>query len=158
MKQRRMNSTHLGLLVAIWLTLIFTHANATADINGEKAYAKDYFPLDTGNSWTYENTTTSTSVTRTVLSGTTKVKGIATKSVRDSLGETSHYTNDANGLRLHKEVDHEGSVTYSPPIKYSHSELSIGDSIPSRGKATLVMYGYGTFNLNYTATSRILAT
>jgi len=139
-------------------------SNSATDKNGdgcrdidEEMHTVDYFPLQTGNSWTYLNNG-STHNTLTVLSGTANVNGLATKQLRNSYGDLTYYSNDANGLRLHKEADASDSATYNPPIKHTHSKINIGDTIPSSGTATFYFAEYGTFTLSYTATARVLAT
>jgi len=122
----------------------------------EEMYAVDYYPLHTGNSWTYLIDGV-TSDTDTVLSGTVNVNGIATKRIQTSSdGSLVFYTNDVNGLRLHKAVLDGDSVTFIPPARSLHPEINIGDVITSSGTASFYLPGYGTYPLNYTATISVL--
>jgi len=127
-------------------------------IAAEEMRAVDYFPLSSGNSWTYRENRAS-SYTHTVLNGTVNINGIATKLVQDSDGLLSYYTNDANGIRLHKETDVDGFIVYSPPMKYTHSQINVGDVIHSSGTAWFDIPDYGIYQmpLSYIATARTTA-
>ncbi len=67
-----------------------------------------------------------------------------------------NFTNDANGIRLHRQIADGDTVTFSPPIVLANAIASIGQEIAANGTATLVSPGLGTFQLSYAATSRIL--
>ncbi|HEY5293171.1 MAG TPA: matrixin family metalloprotease, partial [Burkholderiales bacterium] len=64
--------------------------------------ASSYFPLIDNSSKTYLKNGTEV-IVETVLPGTTLVNGVATKAVQSSDGETSYGTNDANGIREHRQ-------------------------------------------------------
>ena len=153
MDRQRIKNMLPGVLLGCYLL-----AHSLASIAAAAELAVDYFPLHSGNSWIYSENR-STNNTLTVLGGAVNVNGIATKQIRDSYGEISYYTNDTHGLRLHKESDAEGFVTYDPPIKYAHSQLNVGDVISSSGTASLYLPDYGiySFSVNYTATARVRA-
>src|SRR5438876_6996241 len=88
----------------------------------------EYFPLQSGNTWTYSSSVTGSSFTQTVLEGATIINGTPTKARQNlASGQTEYYTSDANGIRLHRRftpnlpttggalVDVE--VTFNPPIQ-----------------------------------------
>ncbi|MBT8097390.1 MAG: S-layer homology domain-containing protein [Gammaproteobacteria bacterium] len=118
----------------------------------------DFFPLDDGNQWTYLEDGFDTS-TATVQAGTVMINGVPTKELRFvESGEVSsnYFTNDANGIRLHRTTVEGDSFTLSPPIVITSSPSSIGQEIQASGDVTGVFTGIGTFPLDYDATTRVL--
>jgi hypothetical protein len=123
-----------------------------------------YFPIQAGNSWTYNNSVTGT-YTTTVLNGTVLVNGVATVVLQDSDGLQSYLTNDQNGIRLHRQYEpsvwFDGfgytsfEVTYNPPMKMVDAEATIGSSINSIGTAITTASGIGTFSFSYSLISSI---
>ncbi len=107
-------------------------------------YSHQYFPLLSGNSWTYNFTGPDGSgnkVTR-VQPGTVDINGVATKELLDSDGDRDYLTSDAiNGIRFHRESDSDpvygGTSTYSPPIQYALPMFSVGDTANSSGSLTM---------------------
>jgi len=100
--------------------------------------------------------------TETVLGGTVVVNGVATKAVQDSAGIVSYYTNDSNGLRLHRQfepgvdfgdgVPRNFTVTYSPPLQFLAAQTHVGDEFSGNGNVTFDIPGIGSFPLNYALT------
>ncbi len=130
--------------------------------------AAEYFPLQSGNMWTYQlNGNPFDTATVRVLDGTVVVNGIATKAIEVSDLATENYTNDSNGLRLHRlfipPLDFGDGVlrsitfTFSPPLRIAAAQSSIGQSIDGSGNATLVITGLGSFPLSYSSTSTLVA-
>jgi hypothetical protein len=128
--------------------------------------AREFFPLDDGNEWTYLKNG-STSTTEVVVPGTVFINGAATKRVQSSDGSVSYYTNDANGVRLHRQFEpgvdfgdgnlRNFTVTYRPPLQFAARQASVGDVINGAGTVTAVISGLGTFSLSYTFMSEIEA-
>jgi len=119
----------------------------------------EYFPLESGDQWTYQSSNSSFSWTdtTTVMPGTATVNGIATKMVQTqgSQGtETYYYTSDGNGIRLHRQVKAGQTVSFSPPIRLADVSAALGQSLSTSGTAALVI-PQGTFNLSYTAVAVI---
>ncbi len=121
----------------------------------------EYFPLRTGDHWEYQVDGNASLISVVdVLAGTFTVNGIPTKAlqIQDPDGTTTNYfTNDSNGIRFHRQTADGDEVTFSPPIRMANAEAFIGDEISTNGIATLFLAGQGTFQLDFTATSRILA-
>ena len=126
--------------------------------------ASEYFPLQSGSEWTYL-LDGNTNHTETVLGGTVMVNGVATKVVQDSNGLESYYTNDANGFRLHRQLEpgvdfgdgvpRDFTVTYSPPLQFLAAQTHVGDEFSGNGNVTADIAGIGSFALNYALTSKI---
>ena len=118
----------------------------------------DYFPLPAGGTWTYRLTPGNETVSTRVV-GNRSVNGANTTLLDDGTGNLQANTNDANGLRLHLiEVDApSATVTFSPPIRWANAVANIGDRLESNRNASFRVPGAGTFPLNYSSTSRILA-
>jgi len=121
--------------------------------------AAEFFPLGSGDQWTYElDDTPGTNSVVTVLPGTTLVNGVATTAVQteEPLGTTVNYfTNDANGIRLHRQFDDGDTLTYSPPVQITAAAASFGQAFKTTGTVTFVAGGLGTFELDYSAESRV---
>ena len=108
----------------------------------------EFLPLQAGNKWTYrENALTNHTVT--VLPGTTIINGTATRALSDSDGTASYYTNDSNGIRLHRETTVENE-TLSPPWLMVGPVAALGQTFSGSGLATVVSPVNGTMHLNYT--------
>lgn len=118
--------------------------------------AKRYYPLKTGNKWTYQ-VNGGASVTQRVLTGTATINGIPTKRILDKEGDIAFVTNDRYGYRLHRLKMGADYVTFSPPIKYTAPQIRIGDVQSSSGTARMYLKGYGTFDFNYRMTSRVVS-
>jgi hypothetical protein len=106
--------------------------------------AAPYFPLHTRNAWTYR-VNGAMSNTTTVLPGTTNINGVATKALQDSDGSTAYYTNDGNGVRIHRESDpSQGiTITFSPPVKIVNATTDIGQTVNSSGTASTNVGNFG---------------
>ena len=100
--------------------------------------AVEYFPLQSGNQWTYQlNGNATLTETDTVLDGTVLVNGVATKAVQVSDGAIEYYTNDSNGLRLHRAFEppmdfgdgvlRSATLTFSPPLQIAATQMRIAE-------------------------------
>lgn len=120
--------------------------------------AADYFPLDSGNEWSY--TGTYGQETRSVNYGTVNVNGVDTKVWSSSTASNSYsyltnsyLTNDEYGIRSHRWTDRftidewseTWSETYSNPIKYVSANFTVGSSTSGSGIATVQESINGTF-------------
>jgi hypothetical protein len=122
--------------------------------------ARPYLPLESGNSWTYLVDDVS-SVTTTVLPGTTEINGVATKALQSTGGFTEYYTNDASGIRLHRQFEPDVfipgfgtidlTVTYNPPIPITDALTDVEEIANSSGTAeTSPNIGSFAYNSNFT--------
>ncbi len=157
--------SRLLLIIAAFssgLALFFSASPAVAQVFN----MSEYFPLQSGNEWTFQkNGNATVTETDTVLNGTVLVYGVATKALQDSDGLVQYYTNDSNGVRLHREfappmdlgdgVLRSATLTFSPPLQLAAAQTSVGDTISGNGTATFFIAGLGTFPLNYAITSTI---
>ena len=157
--------SRLLLIIAAFssgLALFFSASPAVAQVFN----MSEYFPLQSGNEWTFQkNGNASLAETNTVLNGAVLVNGVATKALQDSDGLVEYYTNDSNGVRLHRQfepgvdfgdgVPRDATVTYSPPLQLAAAQTSVGDTISGNGTATSVIAGLGTFPLDYSLTSTV---
>jgi len=122
----------------------------------------EYFPLESANSWTFLlNGGLIDSLQ--VLPGTVNVNDVDTKVMEHSDGYRQFFTNDTNGIRLHREYDpslyiegvgtFQSTVTFSPPLVFAAPVMTVGEEIHSSGTASFAFSGLGTYPLNYSATS-----
>ncbi|MBF0261422.1 MAG: cadherin-like domain-containing protein [Magnetococcales bacterium] len=141
---------HAGLIVLLVLLGPMKPAGAA---DATSFNVNDFNPLQTGNSWTYNYTSsiTGNSSGTASVTGTTYVNGYNTTVVTSGNGNKIYYTNDATGLYRIKEVSTNYTVTYSPAFKYASSSVTIGSSFPSSGTVTFTVTGMGSFALNYTS-------
>lgn len=127
--------------------------------------AKEYFPLQVGNQWTYlENN--DAIITRTVLPGI-NIDGVPTISTQDSDGLVTYYTNDANGLRLHRQFQPNADFgeglfadlksTYSPPIRIAAEKNWYSDEFLTNGTAIVEIVDIDIYTCNYNASSQLEA-
>jgi hypothetical protein len=125
------------------------------------ATVKPFFPLESGDEWTYRDSVNPGETTRTtVLTGTVSVNGVSTKAMEnlDPDGNYTNYmTNDENGIRLHRQDFDGDSVIFSPPAVFMTAIAQLGQQVTSSGTARLTTQGQ-TFNINYNATGRVLGT
>jgi parallel beta-helix repeat protein len=103
-----------------------------------------YFPIDSGDFWTYQGD--GHSFTRTVLPGTVTIGGQATKVFQDDNGSINYFSNDSAGIRLHRQFQPDAEiglrspvdleVTFSPPIVLANATMAVGQTVVSNGTAT----------------------
>lgn len=153
-----MNRYKGGLLLLLGTGLLASAVEATTCF-----YLPEYFPLESGNSWTFQAVNSSATGKITVQSGTTLISGVATKALVTSPGNiTTYQTNDANGIYLYRRTGSlDGAsftVTYSPWVARGAANTCIGSTENTSGIAAVVAPGYGTFNLSFTSTSTVEAT
>lgn len=156
------NLRTVGVLAAALSTLPLSFVALPAD--APVFNAEEYFPLHSGVEWTYQRNGGAT-VSVTVRSGTILVNGVVTKALETSEGSISYFTNDSNGLRLHREfepdedfgtgVPRNFTATYSPPLQFAAAQMSLGDTSSGNGTVTADIAGFGTFSLDYTFSSTI---
>jgi streptogramin lyase len=121
-----------------------------------QASISNYFPLNSGNSWTYE-VTGSESITLTVAPGVTRINGIDTKLIQSSDGSRNYFTNDSDGIRLHRQYDPtppSSTVTFQPPIKLADTQSMFGLPLTTCGTASGNIDG-SPFSLAYCSYSTI---
>ena len=96
-----------------------------------------YFPLVSGTTWAYR-ANGSFNFSTTVLAGTTTINGVATTAVQESVGLTNYYTNDSNGIRLHRQVDVSNGVTatFIPPVLLANASTDVAQTANSSGTAS----------------------
>jgi streptogramin lyase len=110
----------------------------------------NYFPLNSGNSWTYEISGAG-SITLTVAPGVTNINGIDTKLIQSSDGSGTYYTNDSNGIREHRQYDPSPpplTITFQPPIKIADTQSMLGVPLTTCGTASGDIDG-SSFSLPY---------
>jgi hypothetical protein len=123
----------------------------------------DYFPLNSGDSWTYLKDGYKT-YTRNVLPGIFYVNGAPTKIIASPDNMKVYASNDMNGVRRHKEtgsINEDGTnynftSIFSPPVFYSSLNANIGDKFNSTGSFSLTISGIGTYTLEYSSTTKIV--
>jgi hypothetical protein len=122
-----------------------------------------YFPLSANARWTYQINDASGTTTVVRTSAGPLFDGDAVIVLSDSTDEKYYYSNDANGIRLHR-VSHPnvfvpgfGTTTATevdtPPQVLANAESTLGEPVTSGGTATLTYDGVGTFPLSYLVTS-----
>jgi hypothetical protein len=118
-----------------------------------------YFPIQSGNFWTYQ--VNGSNVTTMVLPGTVDVNGAATKAFQDDDGFTNYFTNDANGVRFHRQfvpnVFIEGlgtvdvTITLSPPVRLISALSNTAATLNSTGTAFAMTSTGETASVDYSA-------
>jgi len=109
----------------------------------------EFLPLQTGNYWEYRNNSFINDIV-TVLPGSVVINGTATKVLSNSDGTASYYSNDSNGIRLHREITGENeTITLNPPWLMVGPTATIGQTFSGSGRATVTSTVNGNMILNY---------
>lgn len=127
--------------------------------------ATSYFPIHTGNTWTY--LLAGANLSRTVLAGTSVINGVSSSIIQDSSGFVQYITSDSSGMRLHRQFEPDvpiGSVgtfdlqlTYSEPLKFANGVLSIGETVNSMGNAvSSSLPSLGVQNFSYSSSFTVV--
>lgn len=123
----------------------------------------EFLPLNDGNSWTYNASGTYGiyNKTFTVLPGITLINNVATKAIQVTGGpnnqDIEYWSNDTEGMRVHgsytpvTEIG-SGSVILEPPMVAANSNMDIGETVNTSGKAVITFPYYGTFVCDYEST------
>ncbi len=120
-----------------------------------------YFPLHTGNSWTYQILEYPMTITETILSGTVDINGANAKILESSQGIREYFTNDTNGIRKHRnfypaDLLFPGAavtLTFVPPFVYSYAQMDVGMQVSTNGIVDAIAEGLGQATLNFQGTS-----
>ena len=115
-----------------------------------------YFPLSSGNSWSYQENGVS-GYTSTVSSGIFNINGVNTKRIQYSDGSQTYFTNDSDRVRDHREYDPSPPallVTFSPPFEFTDAQGTLGVPVFSSGTASGNLGGTG-FSLSYSGSSTV---
>jgi hypothetical protein len=143
------NAIVVGLVIALFVAPGYSSAAAGP------FSAAEHFPIHPGNRWTYLVNGT-TLITETVVNSIVSVNGIPTRPITSSMGDATFYTNDANGLRMHRFDYSSGeSFVLSPPALMLAPQFWVGEVFNASGTVTVTMPGLGVFDLKYSASSRI---
>ena len=121
-----------------------------------QASISNYFPLNSGNSWAYEINGTG-SVNLAVAPGVTQINGIDTKLIQSTDGSRNYFTNDSNGIRLHRQYDPAppiSTVTFQPPIRLADTQSILGVPLTTCGTASGNIGG-SPFSMSYCSYSTI---
>lgn len=119
--------------------------------------AQEYFPLHPGNQATYI-VNDAYLHTASVPDYTVNVNSLPTRPIPVFPDVTEYYTNDENGLRMHRRDYSYGEiVVLNTPITMTAPQASVGQTFNTNGIQTNTIPGLGVFNLNYNATSSIEA-
>ena len=142
------------VITSLLICLVFHAGYAISETVSE------YIPLQDGNKWTYRTNGTYGVYEKSiyVIPGFTQINGVATKAVQVLGGpydrDKEYWTNDEGGIRVHggytpfTEIG-SGTVILEPPMLVANSEMNIGETVSSTGKARFTFSGYGTFLLDY---------
>lgn len=136
--------------VASLLLGLFVSASAT----GADFVAETHHPLVIGHAWEYREAG-NVSVTESV-DAAEEILGAPTLRVTQSggshAGATEHLSNDASGLRVHRQFlpgAEGGTMTWSPPLVVAPPEADVGTTSQQQGSTTVVLPGLGTFGFSY---------
>ena len=127
--------------------------------------ALPYFPLNVGTSWTYREGNATHVVT---VAGEASINGYPAKVVQQtSPSLITIYSNDANGIQMHRQEDRslilpngspsQSVITFSPPVKHANANIELGQAVVSSGTATLFIATVGEFIGSYTSSSQPIA-
>ena len=115
--------------------------------------AQEYFPLHPGNQATYIVNDTVLH-TATVPDYTVNVNSVPTRPIQVFPDVTEYWTNDGNGIRMHREDLSNGEISvFNLPITITASIKKISDIYNTNGIQTLTIPGLGVFDLDFSATS-----
>ena len=136
-----------------------------ADLFIEDSPVFEYFPIKPGNQWSYLENLTRV-VNHTVLSGSVLINGIDTVPVSSSDDILTYYTNDENGIRIHRQLEkgvdfgdgilRDFTLTYMPPMQFVEAHVSVGDESSGTGQLAATVAGIGTYILDYSTISEIM--
>ena len=111
-------------------------------LNSVQYQLSDYFPLYYGTRWEY-TVNGYLNDTAKVLSKSFNVNGVMTKIIKHKAGLKEYYTNDSNGIMLHRlyqpdvSIPNIGTVDFSltfiPPIQIVGGMVNIGETFQSNG-------------------------
>lgn len=98
--------------------------------NGFAYDIADYFPLDQGFTWTYEDTSNgSTSEEIQTIDGTEEVGGVTRTKMVDDDGNYQHFAIHSQALALYKAGGRqEHYMIFDPPMMYFPADVEVGDS------------------------------
>ncbi len=114
--------------------------------------AADLFPIAPNTSWTYQGPG-GVPITVTVQPDMVDINGTLTAEFLRSDGRQRFWTNDAQGLRFHRELDLTGTIgTYSPPFPAAQATVTLGDTVSGSGTIELVVPGQAPQLIPYTST------
>ena len=167
----RITSLIMGAIFFLQVTMASAGVpfeSSTSPVYDEAALQKqpveDFFPLYPGTVWKYNSDT----VRMKVLGETGLVEGVVTKIMRGPAGLRDYYTNDAQGVRLHREfmpnvyipgigvTDME--VTLIPPMRIAARKIVVGQTITTSGIArTNDLPVVGVMELSYNSTFTVEA-
>jgi len=139
-----------------YFTIILVTFLLGAPVYAKQVIMAPYLPLYSGNWWKY-TTGGATSRVEKILPEQVVVNSIATWVLDSSDGSKEYLTNDSSGIRLHKQDDPEGTVTFIPPVVISPPVSTLGQSASSNGTARFYYPSVGTFDFHYIAGSSALA-
>ena len=125
------------------LTLVFAALLAAQGSAFAADLSAPYLPLTFGNRWAYQFNTTSTENAAVGLPAV--VNTVTVMPLAYSDGQVEYYTNDANGIRLHRldapatsipfcnGIVASESDVYSPPLQVVPATVTLGQSYASNG-------------------------
>ncbi len=141
---------HIRCLSYLALFLVTTSAQSTT--------SQEIFPMHSGVSWSYQSSGGSHTIT--ILDQKHNVNGVLTTANSYSDGSIEYYTNDSNGLRLHKLASPgdfgTDTIIFNPPVQLIDRNVIVGGSFVSNGTATATYPGYGVADVSYTANADII--
>lgn len=155
----------IPIIFAIAMTNILFFMSFKITASAETIEVTDYFPLESGITWTYLENDLNT-VIRTVLPENEIVNENETKVIKQTGGEFTgakvNYSSDIDGIYEHKEYSEnvfiEGvgfqdiTVLLTPPCKIANAIINIGDIVNSSGTVEYTFSSLGTYLLNYDST------
>jgi len=144
---------------AVFLLVLL--AGSGAPVRADDEAAADLLPLRAGNEWVYRANGVDGAILR-VLDLPGLVNGEDTWIVSAggaALGVEEHFTNDAQGLRLHRTVLDLGilnaTVTFDPPLAILAERACVGDVLRTTGTLTLDPEGPGSIDMAYDGRSTL---
>jgi hypothetical protein len=125
----------------------------------------EHYPFQSGNNWTYVNPSGGgVAGQQVVLTPGSGINGSTPISNNQVPATIKYFTNDGQGLRLHRIVDPNlGDFTFDPPIKFADAvpEVDTGPFLSTQngtvtGTASVCSPSL-TLTLSYTASERVLS-
>jgi hypothetical protein len=140
---------------------LFLAASAVTSPAWPAYVASDYFPLPDGALWSYSGPMGDFS--SWVVAGEFDVDGTLTKRIDDSDGGSEFYTNNENGIFLHRVdvndivdgIEISAEVRLDPPIPLANAVANLGESLISSGLAYYDLGNDGIWPISYESTATI---
>jgi cadherin-like protein/thrombospondin type 3 repeat protein/FG-GAP repeat protein len=119
-----------------------------------------YFPLNAGNTWHYDILDSDIDIAHSVFNNQTNINGKLTSTLAYTDSRVDYYTNDAEGLVLHREISDFQNIENVrldslPPLKIAEAEMKLGQTVRSSSTVLAHIPGNSAFTYTNTVITRL---